>query len=190
MDSNNLLNLYFKWMCSVAFADEHIRSHYYNVLNLLNSIDFTYVLDLDENRYMDGIDLRYHFSYRTKIPYNYIAEVLVDHNCSVLEMMVALSLRCEDSIMSNDIYGDRTSEWFGIMFSNLNLYQFTDETWNDDSINTVIEIIKIFLNREYDYNGNGNLFKFDNPIVDIRTIEIWDQMCLYMRELIENDPKN
>lgn len=188
MDQNNLKDLYFKWMCSIAFPVEHVRSHYYNALNLLNSIDFTYLIDLDENRLIDGLDLRYHFSYGTKIPYNYVQEQLMDKNCSVLEMIMALAIRCEDSIMSNNNYGDRTSEWFWLMFSNLGLYKYTDDTWTLESYNKVESIIYTFLNRQYDEYGNGNLFKFNEPpSFDIRTIEIWDQMCLYMGKIVKND---
>lgn len=187
MDKNYLLDLYFKWMCSIAFPDEHIRSHYYKALILLNNIDFVYLLDLDENRFLDGLNLRYHFSYGSKIPFEYVSEQLSDKNCSVLEMMIALALRCEDSIMSNSNYGDRTSEWFWKMFSNLGLDKYPDHIWNDSIEQIATDIIIRFLNRDYEPDGRGSLFIFNNPSVDMRTIEIWDQMCLYMSEIVKND---
>lgn len=189
MDKNYLLDLYFNWMCSVAFPNEHIRSHYSNALRVLNKIDFTYLIELDENRMLDGINLRYHFSYGTKLPYDYVSEELQNIPCSVLEMMIALALRCENAIMSNSEYGDRTSEWFWRMFSNLGLDKYPDSVWNAYVERTVVDIIVRFLNRDYYPDGTGSLFKFNNPIFDMRTVEIWDQMCLYINELVKNDSR-
>lgn len=189
MDKNYLLDLYFKWMCSVAFPDGHIRSHYHNALQLLNTINFTYLIDLDENRMLDGLDLRYHFSYGTKIPYEYVSKELNDIPCSVLEVMVALALRCENSIMSNSNYGDRTSEWFWKMFTNLGLDKYPDEIWNESICQIATGIIHRFLQREYEPDGTGSLFRFNSPAFDMRNVEIWDQMCLYMSEIAENDSR-
>ena len=189
MDKNYLLNLYFNWMCSVAFPDEHIRSHYSNALTLLNTINFTYLIDLDENRMLDGLDLRYHFSYGTKLPYEYVSEELNDIPCSVLEMMIALALRCENSIMSNSNYGDRTSEWFWKMFTNLGLDKYPDEIWNETIYQVATGIINRFLQREYEPDGTGSLFRFNSPSFDMRNVEIWDQMCLYMSEIVKNDSR-
>lgn len=184
MDRNYLTDLYFKWMCSIAFPDEHVRSHYIKALDLLNSMDFIYLLDLDENRLLDGINLRYHFSYASKMPYEYVSNELKDMRCSVLEMMIALAIRCEDSIMSDDRYGDRTYKWFWEMFSNLGLDRYSDDNWNEDE---ALIIVFNFLNRNYNYDGSGNIFRFDNPNFDVRKMEIWDQMGLYMNEIIRND---
>ena len=187
MDKTYLSDLYFKWMCSIAFPDEQLRSHYYNALNLLNSIEFTYSISLDENRLVDGLDLRYHFSYASKIPYQDVVDGLYYQPCSVLEMMIALARRCEDSIMSNDEYGDRTSQWFWKMFVNLGLDKYPDSIWNESVQYAAIQIVSRFLSRDYDPDGNGSLFKFNNPNLDIRNLEIWDQMCLYMSEIVNND---
>ena len=183
----NIIDLYFKWMCSIAFPNEHIRSHYYRVLNLLNSIKFTYLIELDENRAKDGINLRYHFSYEAKIPYEDIEYILDNDSCSVLEMMIALAKRCENSMMADDNFGDRTSVWFWKMFCNLDLNKYPDDIWNESIEEEVTKIIYIFLNRQYDYYGNGNLFKFDNPKYDVRELEIWDQMNYYMSEIVEQN---
>lgn len=189
MDKNYLLNLYFNWMCSVAFPDEHIRSHYINALTLLNTTNFTYLIALDENRMTDGLDLRYHFSYGTKLPYDYVSVELSDIPCSVLEMMIALALRCENSIMSNSIYGDRTSEWFWKMFTNLGLDKYPDEIWNESVYQIAAGIIRKFLQREYEPDGTGSLFRFNSPSCDMRNVEIWDQMCLYMSEIVKSDSR-
>ena len=73
------------------------------------------------------------------------------------------------------------------MFNNLGLNKYPDDIWNESIEDEVIKIISIFLNRQYDYYGNGNLFKFDNPKYDVRELEIWDQMNYYMSEIVEQN---
>ena len=185
MDSINLNELYFKWLCSIAFPDENIRNKYLNVLNLLNDTSFEYILQLDENRQKDGVDMRYHFSCACKIPYDIIKTYFNNPRCSVLEMMISLAKRCEDFIMSDLSYGDRTDQWFLIMFNNLELYKYDDEHWNVYCYYEVKNILRKFMFREYDSNGsNGGIFISNNPNYDLRNMQLWDQMGLCMQELI------
>lgn len=182
---SNLNELYFKWICSIVFPDENLKNNYYNVLRLLNNITFEYVLPLDENRQKDGIDLRYHFSYACKIPYDIIMENFNNSHCSVLEMMVALAKRYEDDVMSDSNYGNRTLEWFWIMFKNLNLDQYTNNSWSYMSDYAVKNIVFNFMFRKYNSDGtNGGLFPCPNSEYDLRYLQIWDQMGLYMNNFI------
>lgn len=185
MNNTNLNELYFKWICSIIFPDERIRNNYMNVLHVLNNTTFEYILALDENRQKDGIDLHYHFSYACKIPYDIIQINFDDTKCSILEMMTALAKRCEDDIMSDLEHGDRTSEWFWIMFSNLGLNNYNDMSWTINSYYEVKNILRKFMFREYNPDGsNGGLFICPNTIYDLRNMQIWDQMGLFMNEII------
>ena len=47
----------------------------------------------------------------------------------------------------------------------------------------VDEVIDIFLNREYAENGEGGLFTV-NGYEDMRTVEIWYQMCWYLADFV------
>lgn len=188
MENNQALSeLYFKWICSIAIPDEAVQAQYYDTLYLLHNTPFRYTLTLDENRLSDGVDLRYHFSYACKIPLETIELNFDKNSCSVLEMMVALAKRCEDSLMSNPSYGDRTYKWFWIMFYNLGLTVYRRDNWNNETEEIVKHIIDNFLNRTYPPYGFGNLFDLSDPKYDCRHIEIWDQMCLYMSKLILSD---
>lgn len=169
----------------MIFPDEGTRNKYSNVLHLLYNTQFEYILTLDENRQRDGIDLRYHFSYACKIPYDIIEINFDNSRCSVLEMLAALAKRCEDDIMSDLHYGDRTPEWFSIMFGNLGLFNYSDLNWSINSYYEVKNIIRKFMFREYNYDGsNGGLFIFPNSVYDLRNLQLWDQMSLYMNEVI------
>lgn len=159
---------------------EGLRSKYNKLLKYLFEKEFTYKLDLDGNRYADGIELRYKFGYEANIPDAQIATELDDKPCSVLEMMIALANRCEEDIMSDPYYGNRTSDWFFTMIENLGLSSSVD-IWFD--LSYVEEVIDRFLNREYDPNGRGGLFVINNR-KDLRGVEIWVQAMWYLDEVI------
>lgn len=183
--NTNLNELYFKWICSIIFPDEHLRNNFTNVLHLLHNTSFEYTLALDENRKKDGIDLRYHFSCACKIPYDVIQINFDNNNCSILEVMTALAIRCEEDIMSDLEHGDRTSDWFWIMFTNLGLSNYADGSWSIYSYYEVNNILRKFMFREYNPDGsNGGLFICHNSIYDLRNMQLWDQMGLCMNEII------
>ncbi len=181
----NLNDLYFKWICSTIFPDKQLRNSYTNVLHVLNTTKFEYILILDENREKDGVELHYHFSHACKIPYDIIRINFDNTRCSVLEMMTALALRCENDIMSDLEHGDRTCKWFWIMFTNLGLINYDDSSWNVNSYYEVKNILRKFMFREYNSDGsNGGLFVCRNSEYDLRNMQIWDQMGLYINEII------
>ena len=53
-------------------------------------------------------NLRYRFGREIKLPSGIISSELDNYPCSVLEMLIALSIRCEETIMTDEEYGDRT----------------------------------------------------------------------------------
>lgn len=174
MNKSALKKQYFEWMCALICDKRCIGHASYNMLlKYLNKKKFTYILPLDENRLLDGLDLRFRFADENSY--------YIDGDCSVLEMMVALSLRCEEHIMSDDEIGNRTGRWFWEMIDNLGL-----ESMYDDNFDKVYadKIIYRFINREYEPNGDGGLFTVHNRNVDLRKVEIWYQLMWYLDEVI------
>ena len=179
----DLRESYFNWMLGLVEAEKQKRP-YYVLLDYLNSIDFDYSIDMDANRFEDGIDLRYRFGYDHGLDESIIEMQLDDHACSVLEMMVALSLKIEEHIMNDPDIGDRTHEWFWERIDNLGLSDM-DDTYFDEEI--TFEIVERFLTREYKKNGEGGLFIIYDKNKDMRDVEIWCQMNWYLVEQIERD---
>ena len=107
--ANELQRRYFDWMYNRVMGDKY---SYRKLLVRLNEIPFIYILPMDENRKEDGLDLRYRFGHENGISDKEIANHLDISDCSVLEMMVALAIHCEENIMDDPEYGDRTSKWF------------------------------------------------------------------------------
>ncbi len=168
---------YFRWICSLIGAN---TKRHYRLLRHLDNIDFRYRIDMDGNREADGIELRYRFGYDANVSQVIIAAYLDNRPCSVLEMMAALALRCEEAIMSDPMYGNRVPDWFWEMVKNLGLYKLDDEHYNQTAVDRAIDI---FLDREYLRNGKGGLFTLKRPEGrDMRNVEIWCQMCWYLDE--------
>lgn len=173
---------YFDWICELIDHTEcDDETSYSNLLHYLNSVEFTYILEMDENRLEDGIDLRYRFGYEMNYPRDVIENGLGNDSCSVLEMMIALSIRCEEGFMDDIDEGDRTREWFWNMIENLGLGSMTNLNFNERYSNT---IIRKFLNREYASNGKGGLFTVKRPKCDMKDVEIWYQMMWYLDEYL------
>lgn len=163
-------NEYFEWMYHMMCDGRYTEDiSYRKLFAFLHSTEFRYFISRDSNRAEDGIDLRYRFDHE-------VADLFSDEPCSVLEMMVALAIRCE-SLMDNPKIGDRTSQWFWGMIANLGLGPMTDRRFDRRFVDRTV---KTFLNREYEPDGKGGLFTVRNCDRDLRDVEIWHQMCWYL----------
>lgn len=169
---------YFEWMydlmCEGRFAKEIT---YRQLFTFLHDVEFTYFVPFDENRAADGAALRYRYCLTHDCE---DLEYCLDGPCSVLEMMVALALRCEENIMSDPEKGDRTAQWFWGMVTSLGLGSMCDSNFNEWLVN---DVITRFLNREYDYNGKGGLFTIRGWNRDAREAEIYHQLLAYLNTL-------
>lgn len=173
-------NKYFDWLCDKVIDNES-NIKYSMLMNHLHDTIFVPIMDMDENRVEDGKNLRYRFGLENDIPRPIISSSLdLDEPCSVLEMMVALSVRCEESIMADDEYGDRTGTWFWNMIVSLGLGTMNDSRFDERYTNIVLERL---MNRQYQRNGEGGLFTIDGIRKDMRNVEIWYQMCWYLDTL-------
>ena len=185
MIKNELNQKYFEWMyqlvCNEGYSE---RLSYRKLLSYLHDTEFVYIIDMDSNRAEDGIDLRYRFGYEHEYEHSIIAEYLDDRSCSVLEMLIALSIRCEEHIMDDPDIGNRTGQWFWSMISNLGLDFMSDTKFDKRYLDGVISK---FLNREYKRNGEGGLFTVKNCKHDLRTAEIWYQMCWYLVDILVSE---
>lgn len=182
MNRKELIEEYFRWMYNLVCDERYSKGLVYQkLLRHLHEVDFTYTIGMDGNRAEDGVDLRYHFGRAHNYPYAMIADFLDDRPCSVLEMMIALSIRCEKHIMDDPSIGDRTGQWFWNMITSLDLGAMNDHRYNQEYVDQVLDR---FLNRRYERNGKGGLFTVKYGKQDLRTMEIWYQMCLYLDTIL------
>jgi len=169
---------YFAWLCNLIKKGTPIAvDQYTKLLKYLHDVEFAYILDMDGNRYEDGISIRYRFGYEMHIDAAIIASEIDVGKCSMLEMMCALSLKCEEHIMSDPDIGDRTGKWFWDMIISLGLSDMTDSRFSKSYVD---DVIYIFLHRKYKPTGEGGLFTVPNIDRDFRRIELWEQMMHYL----------
>ena len=120
MTKNELNDAYFNWMYQLVFDGRYSkRLSYQKLLRELHRIEFTYSIPMDGNRAEDGVDLRYRFGYENGYSSSMVSTYLDNRTCSVLEMMIALAIRCEEHIMDDPDIGNRTGQWFWNMIVNL-----------------------------------------------------------------------
>lgn len=101
MTKSELNDTYFNWMCQLVFDGRYSKKlSYRRLLKVLHKIEFTYSIPMDGNRAEDGIDLRYRFGYENGYSSSMISAYLDNKTCSVLEMMIALAIRCEEHGLS------------------------------------------------------------------------------------------
>jgi len=127
----------------------------------------------DDNRIEDAKILREEFVIDSDAERN---QDWMDIDCSVLEMLVALSRRCEFE-SSRDAYF-----WFWRMLQSLNLLNYTDDVYDREVERDVNDALEIMIQRTYRRDGVGGLFPLTRPNRDQRKVEIWYQMSAYILE--------
>jgi hypothetical protein len=179
MKYDNINDDYFSWMYDLVCGDRFNRNvSFKRLLWFLHDTEFVFRLPGDENRAEDGIDLRYRFA----IDYTTIenAHLYLKGPCSVLEMMIALAFKMEDT-MDDPLMGDRTAQWFWNMVVNLGLGSMNDSNFNEPLVH---DTIGRFLCREYEPDGKGGLFVIRGCTDDLRYVDLWHQMCWYLNTII------
>ena len=168
-----LINGYFEWLKEFVYDETLFTVGYDRLFKKLFETEFRY-LPMDKNRALDGVYLRYRYT-----DSEYINDIEAEKEfdifpCSVLEVLIALALRCEEDIMGNDMYGNRTGQWFWEMLDNIGLVRYNDTEYDENAVDICIER---FLDRDYGEHGEYCAFKLDlDNYEELRRMELWYQM--------------
>ena len=153
---------------------------YGELFRLLYDTEFTWTIPMDENRATDGIYLRDRFSYESG---EYLPDGWRDWPCSVLEMLASLALTIEESFLYDPESGTDAGTWFWEMARNCGLTDFDDEMLSTEAGRAAAEhILRRIMDRRYGPSGEGGIFPLKDVPEDLREMEIWDQMNLYLIE--------
>lgn len=171
---------YFDWLYERVCGDWEPRGlSFHRLLAFLYNQNFTPSCELDGARAEDGLDLRYRFAQTQNIVYQDIQDAFAGIPCSMLEMMVALSIRIEEHILEDAASGNRVGQWFWNMVVSLGLVAMDDTRFDEERAQSVLDR---FNAREYQPNGSGGLFTLMYPKEDMRQIDIWYQLMGWLAE--------
>lgn len=167
---------YFDWLygqvCSVR-AKNPSRT-YRNLLDILYTKEYVWLVPNDDNRLEDGRDLRLEFLETEEILVSGRDSLWLDLGCSVLEFLVGVSRRLEfETDVNSDI-------WFWELLDNLGLSGMNDRVAIDKE--EVDYVLDRLIWRTYEYNGGGGLFPLVYPERDQREVEVWYQLSAYILE--------
>lgn len=178
---------YFEYVLEKVGAEKASEHALCKVLHdiLINPEDTDLI---DETRYDDVDEMRVNyldFVGRDSLFEDEIDELLTNLP-SMLELLVVLSVKIEDKVMSNPIYGDRTAKWFWTMIENLdispeNVYSYEGGV----DANYVRNVCDRWLSGNYDRKGVGSPFPLKKPHCDVRVLSIWEHAMAYFNENFE-----
>ncbi len=165
---------YLTWLYSQVAAvgiGNPVKTHW-TLLGQLYRHEFVYLIGNDENRALDGIELRREFAEASDIRIE--DQEWMEFPCSMLELLVALSRR-----LSFD-GGGEPRERFWEMMDNLRLSKYTDAAGVDvDGVHMTLENV---IWRNYRTNGVGGIFPLKHATQDQTGIELIYQMSDYILE--------
>lgn len=161
---------YFRWLKDKVQEDGHRRNGYWEVFHILHNTEFIWIVPNDDNRMVDGLDLRREYFHDIGRRGSMVRPV------SVLEVLVALSRRLA-WLASGSAEG-----WAWQLFCNLGLHHYRDPL-SQRKVQEVNDILYALIWRTYHPDGTGGFFPLTRPSCDQTRVEIWYQMHAYVKEI-------
>lgn len=178
-DGWDIRAVYFEWLYAQVFTIRDLGSNdsYLTVCSHLHSIEFWDGVPNDDNRRVEGEELRDEFVSKTPVvDAEDYAELYSNGRASVFEMLIALSRRADFIIELG------MPQWMQVFLENLGLLKYSDARFRVSHRAEVERIVRTFNTRQYDRTGQGGIFPLTRTRRDQRKIELWYQMAAYMKE--------
>ena len=119
---------YFEWLMDQVEVNLDITK-YKNLYWALFTTPFQITHPRDDNRRIDGLDLRWKYSHDS--------EFLLEKPCSVLEMFIGLAARIDLEWNGNPGEPAPASNFWN-MITQLGLQKFTDHRWNPTKVQDIL----------------------------------------------------
>jgi hypothetical protein len=158
---------YFEWLTSQIKIPAGNRNTYYDLFERLHETEFVWIVQGDDNRIMDAMDLRSEFIHGWKAERRPV---------SVLELLIGVSRR------TAWVAGGEAPRWAWELLKNMRLNKLSDP-WNGAKAERGDRILEDFIWRTYKPDGQGGFFPLQFPNTDQTKLEIWYQMQAYAIEL-------
>jgi hypothetical protein len=179
-NDDQLRDEYFIWLCNIIGVN--VEKESYSILaKRLHGIEYFWFVPNDDNRGEDGLKLRRTFIEVHELgPYEQF--ILDAGPCSVLEMLVAMSIKMAE-LMEQVVDNNEPGDWFWELIKNAGLDTFSDFQYHfvGGHMAVAMKVHKI-LERDYERNGVGGFFPLQETDVDQRKVELWYQMNAYLGE--------
>jgi hypothetical protein len=170
--TNRVEKKYFEWLISQINV-QGTRT-FFELFEMLFTIEFVWTVPHDDNRLQDGLDLRTEFLNRH--PHISRRNVHWDKGATVLEVIIALSRRLAFTA------GGTAEDWAWQLITNLRLNKMTDPL-TENKVRKVHHILERLIWRQYREDGLGGFFPLNWPDKDQTQVEIWYQMQKYVTEI-------
>lgn len=154
--------LYLRWLIDLVTTPDE-ANRYQEIFKLLYSQPYVPVHIMDENRAIDGIELRQEWL-DLYDEHAYIYDGWLEESCSLLEMLVALAKRANFTATSMT-----TDAWFKTILDNLSL-RIPDVNFQENK-NRVYDIL--------DLMERGEISPFATDYQDYKD-QLWNQMMEYI----------
>lgn len=174
--SAELKEEYLRWL-EPQIRDEQSNNKtrsYWDLVNLMYEMEFVWSIPMDNNRAVDGLDLRTEFAHEIGIR----PELMQKHfgPCSFLEVLVGLSRRMAF------VAGGDAPGWAWVLLTNLELQSMWDRLSHAKK-DKAWAIMNAAIHRQYQPDGTGGFFPLAWPDDDQTRIELWYQLNSYVEEL-------
>ena len=179
MRNKQLLNDYYLWLLGIVDGAGYFIDDYDEMLWKLFNIDFVWLLEMDSNRALDALNLRYEYVH---VCNGQLCPEFEQKDASVLEVLIALANNWEHEITYDFRIGDRTAQWFWLMLKNLELIRYPNWAYDEEK---VAKIVNIWIFREFQKNGKGSPFPVKSGKGDQKKVEIWYQLQQFVLENVE-----
>lgn len=174
MENDRLTERYFGWLAS-QLEDGHGNPNktHHGLFEAMLQKEFGWVLPMDENRMVDGMDLRVEFAREIRCRPSDMERV---GPCSFLEVLIGLSRRLAFAA------GGEAAGWAWQLLVNLELSKLSDP-FTRYKHRKANEIMDGVIGRTYMPDGTGGFFPLTRPDDDQTTVELWYQMHSFVEEI-------
>lgn len=163
------------------------RDAYPELISRLYATPFRVTLLQDENRVADGLSLRSRYAWEKGL--DRLAQDILKacRPCGILELMLAMSIRCEEEYLASPSEDEPLgSAWFGPMVHSLGLAHQTGPFYDEHSVDLTL---RMFMDHQYRPDGFGSLFWIRGTTEDLRKMELWRQMMLWIEQKKQEEQK-
>lgn len=166
---------YLRWL-ELQLRDKQLAApsrSFWGLVELMFNKEFVWLIANDDNRIVDGLDLRAEFCH----DHNLASDSLRNLGpCSFLEVLIGLSRRLAFAA------GGSAPGWAWQLLNNLELHRMGDPL-DQRKARKADDILDAVIWRTYAPDGQGGFFPLIDAEEDQTQVEIWYQMSAFIGEM-------